>query len=147
MLSLILGERIAGKLLYDSKHIQPKLTALLWFIYCDTDNIFSSGKLPCLASKQGVQRVGCVCCGGLDGIRGQLANVRCQVLITLLAGKDSTEAQWSALSPHSKKSAEFGSWPFLCHVLSVVCVGFLSGQNSILAPHRNKKEKQKYSCL
>lgn len=44
--------------------------------------------MACL--KAGVQRFGCVC---LDGIRRQLAYVGCQVLIALLAGKESTEAQ------------------------------------------------------
>lgn len=96
MLSLILGESTAGKLYYSCS--------------CSyKDNIFSSGKLPCLASKQGVQRVGR---GGLDGIRRQLASAGCQGLITLLAGKDGREAQRSALSPRSRKSAQFGSWPF-----------------------------------
>ena len=75
----------------------------------DKNNIFGSGKLPWLGSKQRVQRVGRVCCGGLDGVRSQLANTRWQVLIALLAGSDGTEAPWSALSPHSKKPPEFGS--------------------------------------
>lgn len=33
---------------------------------------------------------------GLDGTRRQLANAGWQVLITLLAGEDGTEDQWSA---------------------------------------------------
>lgn len=51
---------------------------------------------------------------------------------SLLASKDSTEAQWSALSHHSRKSAEFGSWPFVCGVFSVVSASFFLGLNSIL---------------
>lgn len=54
-----------------------------------------------------------------------MADVWCQVLITLLAGKDRTEAQRSVLSPHNKRRAEFGSGPLRCEVLSVLLCGVL----------------------
>lgn len=99
------------------------LTTLLWFIYRDTDNIFSSGKLLCPAWRRGVQRVGW---GGLDGISWQLAGGAARFWSLCWLVK-MAEAQWSALSPHSERGAEFGSWTLSSLLFMLV---FLSGRKS-----------------
>lgn len=54
-----------------------------------------------LVQSRGAQRFHFEGCAGLDGVRRQLADGVCQVLITVLAGGDAAEAQWSAPSSHS----------------------------------------------
>lgn len=104
-------------------------------VYWDKENIFSSGKLPCLASKKRLQRV-----GGLDGIRRQLANIGCQVLITLLAVKDCTEARWSALSPHEiLDHLDLG--PFYVKSSQSFVFRFFQVRKVFWFPHRNNLKK------